>query len=156
MSLMQFNNLSLLTYGALGITGIVLAIATVYEYSETESPKEQEESSIFSTPKEEPAPSSGFFGTETKTEEPTAPRSGLFGTEPKTEEPTAPSSGLFGTEPKPKEERGLFDLEPTAPSSGLFGTEQKPKEERGLFELEPKEGEGNIFGNNRMGGKKKK
>jgi hypothetical protein len=132
MSLMQFNNLSLLTYGALGITGIVLAIATVYEYSETEIPKEEEESSIFSTPKEEPAPSSSFFGTETKTEE-----------------PTAPSSGLFGTEPKPKEE-------PTAPSSGLFGTEPKPKEERGLFDLEPKEGEGNIFGNNRMGGKKKK
>ena len=146
MSLMQFNNLSLLTYGALGLTGIILAVATVYESSENELPKE-EESSIFSTPKEEPAPSSGFFGTETKTEEPTAPSSGLFGTETKKEEST-PVSSLFGSETKQNES--------ASPISGLFGTETKPNEERGLFDLGPKKEEGNIFENNRVGGKKKK
>jgi hypothetical protein len=33
MSLMKYNNLSFLTYGALGLTGLALAIATVYEAS---------------------------------------------------------------------------------------------------------------------------
>ena len=33
MSLMKYNHLSFLTYGALGLTGLALAIATVYEAS---------------------------------------------------------------------------------------------------------------------------
>jgi hypothetical protein len=45
MSLMQYNNLSLLTYGALGLTGIILAVATVYEASGPSAPAVESESS---------------------------------------------------------------------------------------------------------------
>jgi hypothetical protein len=45
MSLMKYNNLSFLTYGALGLTGLALAIATVYEASGPSSAPVEPESS---------------------------------------------------------------------------------------------------------------
>jgi len=95
MSLMQFNNLSLLTYGALGLTGVALAIASVYETSETAGSDEVADAAALSsvpTPAEEPA-SSGLFGSEEKPEE--SEGTGLFGSE---EKPTEESegNGLFG------------------------------------------------------------
>jgi hypothetical protein len=44
MSLMKYNNLSFLTYGALGLTGLALAIATVYEASGPSSAPAEPES----------------------------------------------------------------------------------------------------------------
>ena len=95
MSLMQFNNLSLLTYGALGLTGVALAIASVYETSETAGSDEVADAAALSsvpTPAEEPA-SSGLFGSEEKPEE--SEGTGVFGSE---EKPTEESdgNGLFG------------------------------------------------------------
>jgi hypothetical protein len=109
MSLMQFNNLSLLTYGALGLTGVALAIASVYETSETAGSDEVADAAALSsvpTPAEEPA-SSGLFGSEEKPEE--SEGTGLFGSEEKPEE--SEGTGLFGSEEKPTEEsegNGLF------------------------------------------------
>lgn len=34
MSLMKMSNLSLMTYGALGLTGVALAVASLYETSD--------------------------------------------------------------------------------------------------------------------------
>lgn len=50
MSLMKYNNLSLLTYGALGLTGLALAIATIYESSGPSSESEVTESASSGTP----------------------------------------------------------------------------------------------------------
>jgi hypothetical protein len=70
MSLMQFNNLSFLTYGAIGLTGIILAVATAYETPEGGSESESSESSAASIPvaepiKEEP---SSFLGSQSEGE----------------------------------------------------------------------------------------
>jgi hypothetical protein len=37
MSLMQLDNLSFLTYGAIGLTGVILAVATAYDKDDEES-----------------------------------------------------------------------------------------------------------------------
>lgn len=76
MSLMKYNHLSFLTYGALGLTGLALAIATVYEASGPSSaPKESESSG---------SPISNIISTVTE------PISNTFSSKP-AEEP-----GLFG------------------------------------------------------------
>ena len=142
MSLMQINNLSLLTYGALGVTGIVLAIATAYEPSENESPK-QEESSIFSAPEEkEPEPTTSLFGTEKKPDESDSFGSSLFGTEKKSDESESFGERLFGAEKKPDESKSFGER--------LFGAEPKKEDNGGLFGLGQKEKD------ERVGGKKKK
>lgn len=76
MSLMQFNNLSLLTYGAIGLTGVILAIATVYDgNAESGGEEEAAAASVSSSEPAAPAPvvaepATGIFGndnTETQT-----------------------------------------------------------------------------------------
>ena len=69
MSLMKYNNLSVLTYGALGLTGIILAIATVYDSSDAPLPEPEPEVEPFETPisniltntPPEPTPLPGMF-----------------------------------------------------------------------------------------------
>ena len=96
MSLMEMNNLSFLTYGALGLTGVILAIATAYETSDdnsssAESPAEPEEEIEEKREEEnEPTPKPAE----------SSDNSGLFDISP-VNTGTAPENGLFSTEAKP-------------------------------------------------------
>jgi hypothetical protein len=115
MSLMQFNNLSLLTYGALGLTGVALAIASVYETSGSPA---TEEASVFSSAPAEPE-SSGLLGSESKEE------AGLFGSESKED------AGLFGSESKPAEGTGMFGTERVGGKKSKRGTKKNKSHKKG-------------------------
>jgi hypothetical protein len=102
MSLMQFNNLSFLTYGAIGLTGVILAVATAYETPEGGSESESSESSAAPIPvaepiKEEP---SSFLGSQSEGEGKES--NSLFGSQSEGEgEP----SESFGAAPEGEGER---------------------------------------------------
>ena len=70
MSLMQFNNLSFLTYGAIGLTGVILAVATAYETPEGSSESASNEPSAAPIPVAEPIKeeSSSFLGSQSEGE----------------------------------------------------------------------------------------
>lgn len=99
MSLMQMNNISFLTYCALGITGVILAVATVYETSDDKSTSAAAEEEPFEVYRQEestePTP---------KTEE-SGDSSGLFDVSPVNTNASQENS-LFGTEAKQGAENG--------------------------------------------------
>jgi len=104
---MSSNNLSFLTYGAIGLTGVILAIATAYD-GENGSMKLEE-------PKEE-----GPAVTET-----IASAVGLAPAPP-SQEPSEEGS-FFGSEEPPREEEPARSDEqpPGQPNAGVFGGKNK-------------------------------
>ncbi len=143
MSSIQIDNMGLYTYGAIGLTSIILAIITIYD-TEAEEPAEAMSDSSemmesmksfipsFSskaTPVVETAAASSLFGNETS-EPASAPSSSLFGNDT-SESASAPS--LFGNETSESASAAsLFGNDTSesasAPSSSLFGNETEDNE----------------------------
>jgi hypothetical protein len=144
MSSFQINNFSLATYGAIGLTSVVLALITVYdnfipEGTETPPPPGTDSAAIFnslvptsvgsmfgtipqeddkkeSTNAADEAASSSLFGTDKK-EESGAPS--IFGTSDTAE---AASSSLFGTSDEIDDGSMMDNVEPSATAPSLFET----------------------------------
>jgi len=145
MSSIQIDNMGLYTYGAIGLTSIILAIITIYD-TEAEEPAEAMSDSSemmesmksfipsFSskaTPAVETAAASSLFGNDTS-ESASAPSSSLFGNDT-SESASAPS--LFGNETSESASAPSLSLfgndtseSASAPSSSLFGNETEDNE----------------------------
>jgi hypothetical protein len=173
MSSFQINNFSLATYGAIGLTSVVLALITVYdnfipEGTETPPPPGTDSAAIFNSLV--PTSVGSMFGT--IPQEPEKKESANAADE-------AASSSLFGTDKK--EESGapsIFGTSDTAEaaSSSLFGTSdaiddgsmmdslmdnvEPSATAPSLFETAPSETEKSSFVNDESegtrGGKKRK
>lgn len=145
MSSFQINNFSLATYGAIGLTSVVLALITVYdnylpEGAEAPPPPGTDSAAIFNSLM--PASVGSMLGTtstEPEKEESAALESekeesateSLFGSEK--EESTNPS--LFGSEKEESATPSLFgNNEPAASASAppLFGTTSSETSEPSL------------------------
>ncbi len=123
MSLMQFNNLSFLTYGAIGLTGVILAVATAYETPEGGSESESSESSAAPIPVAEPIK-----------EEP----SSLFGSQPEGEGEGEgkESNSLFGSQSEGEGERkeeaeSFYDAPDRERVGGKKKKKRRTKKQRG-------------------------
>jgi hypothetical protein len=114
MSLNGIDNLSYLTYGAIGLTGIILAVATAYDRGDGDTTP-TESAPLFTEPIIPALPS---FSSESSNTDGPGPLAELLGTnEPKKEDSILPD--VFGTSEPKKEDSILPDV---------FGTNEPKKE----------------------------
>lgn len=62
------SNLSLMTYGAIGVTGIIIAIATIYDSSDTSTAPTEEPVDTVSSPSEQTSSGFNIFGSKPEEE----------------------------------------------------------------------------------------
>lgn len=106
MSLTGINNLSYLTYGAIGLTGIILAVATAYDRAEGEGPI-PEAAPLFTepiVPNMPELPAMPSFSSESSSEK--GPLSSMLGSNDTKEETSVLPNVFESNEPK-KEEGAL-------------------------------------------------
>jgi len=102
MSLNGIDNLSYLTYGAIGLTGIILAVATAYDRGDGDTTP-TESAPLFTEPIIPALPS---FSSESSNTDGPGPLAELLGTsEPKKEDSILPD--VFGTN-EPKKEPSIL------------------------------------------------
>ena len=104
MSLTGINNLSYLTYGAIGLTGIILAVATAYDRADGEPPL-PEAAPLFTEPIVPDMPALPSFSSEPSSEP--GPLADLLGSSESNEESSILPDVFGSDEPKNEESNGM-------------------------------------------------